>query len=118
MKDLVSDLRKKPEHIRKRIAIGSSAGVTALVAIIWAATLSTNGTFALTSQPTPDSSGEDAYVLGGTGVKSNFSQLLGAVGAAAGATTSPASLTIIDGETTSTFDAPPPSNASATVIPF
>jgi hypothetical protein len=120
MDKLIQDLRAKPEHVRKRLALGASAGFTALVAVMWAVTLSANGTFALSSQPAPeDPNANGGYVLGGTGVKSNFSQLVGAVGAAAGATTSQTQLTIIDGQTTSTFDHDPaPSTNSATVIPF
>jgi hypothetical protein len=122
MEKLIHDLRSKPEHVRKRIALGSSLGVTALVAVMWAATLSANGTFALSGQPAavggaPEQ--EDGYVLGGTGVKSNFSQLVGAVGAAAGATTSKSQLTIIDGDTSSTFErSTTTNNSNATVIPF
>lgn len=118
MDKLIQDLRAKPEHIRKRLALGASAGFTALVAVMWAVTLSANGTFALSSQPAADAGSSDGYVLGGTGVKSNFSQLVGAVGAVAGATTSASQLTIIDGQTTSTFDQEANTNSDATVIPF
>jgi hypothetical protein len=118
MQEFIATLRKKPEHIRKRIALGSSAGITALAALIWGLTLSTNGTFALSSQPAAVSGNDDAYVLSGTSVKSNFSQLVGAVGAVTGATTSEPDLKIIDGNTTSTFDQATSTNTDATVISF
>lgn len=131
MQKFIHTLKQKPEHVRHRIAMGTSIGVTALVGVIWVAVMATSGTFALNTNPatstgtgtgngqTPSS---DAFALSGTNVKSNFSQLVGAVGAATGATTSQPALTIVDGTTTSSFNQPTQqsanANASATVIPF
>jgi hypothetical protein len=124
----VAHLRSKPEHVRSRIVMGTSVGVTALVGVIWVAAMTSSGTFALGNGPqdvaqsdtqTPSS---DAFALSGTNVKSNISQLVGAVNAATGATTSSPALTIVDGQTTSSFNQPTAqpanSNPTATVIPF
>ena len=124
--EVIANLRQKPEHIRHRIALGTSVGITALVAVIWVTVMATSGTFALhTGGGSKGGAGQapstDAFALSGTNVTSNFSQLVGAVGAAAGATTSQPALTVIDGTTTSSLDQPTQSNTaaqSATVIPF
>jgi len=127
MQKFIHQLKQKPDHVRRRVAIGTSAGFTALVAIIWVTALTSSGTFALSSSPAQQSAKQapttDAFALDGTNVHSNISQLVGAVDAATGATTSKPSLTIIDGKTTSSFDQPTqasanPNNTSATVIPF
>lgn len=125
MQKFIHTLKQKPEHVRHRIAMGTSIGVTALVGVIWVAVMATSGTFALNTNPatstgTGQTPSSDAFALSGTNVKSNFSQLVGAVGAATGATTSQPALTIVDGTTTSSFNQPTQqsANASATVIPF
>ena len=104
---------------------GASAVITALVAIVWISVMASSGAFALGTGTSSTTTGggtpsADAFALTGTNVKSNFSQLVGAVGAATGATSSQPSLTIIDGTTTSSFDqeTQQPANPSATVIPF
>lgn len=119
MKDFITRLKQKPEHVRQRIAVGASAGVTGLIAVVWAGTMAATGTFALgTPEAKPAAPQPDSFALSGTNVESNFSQLMGAVGAATGATSSEPSLTIIDGETSSSFTTAPNANPSATVIPF
>ncbi len=119
MKDFITRLKQKPEPVRQRIAVATSAGVTGLIAVVWAGTMAASGTFALGTPEAGSAASEpDAFALSGTNVESNFSQLMGAVGAATGATSSEPSLTIIDGQTSSSFDTAPAVNPSATVIPF
>ena len=125
MQEFLLKLKQKPEHVRRQIAVGTSAGITALVGIIWVATMASSGAFALDTSGTANTNAAsntpstDAFALSGTNVKSNFSQLVGAVDSAVGATTSKPSLTIIDGTTTSSFDqASANTNPTATVIPF
>lgn len=113
MKDYIISLRQKPEPVRKRIALGASVGVTALVALVWVTTMAATGVFTLATKTPPATEQAQAGSMG-----SNFSQLMGAVGAATGATTSPAALTIVDGGTTSTFQEPATNTSDATVIPF
>jgi len=120
MKDTIIRLKEKPEHVRRRIAVATSAGITALVAIVWVGTMASSGAFALGSQPAGSDASQktpDSFALSGTNVQSNFSQLMGAVSAATGASSSQPSLTIVDGGTSSSFDATT-TNPSATVIPF
>ena len=110
MRNYINSLKKKPEHVRRRIALLSTSGVTGFVAIIWAVTLSSTGVFSLAptakTQTTTTASSQ-----------TSFSQLLGAVGAAS-ATSSDPSLSIVDDGSSSTLDAKRQQTASATVIPF
>lgn len=118
MKKYVHHMRSKPEHIRKRVAIGAAAGLTALIAIVWVVTLAGNGTFALSQDPSViDKANVAQPQLATGGVKSSVEQLLGAVGAA-GATTSAPALTIVDTQSTSTFQQPAPNSNTATVLSF
>lgn len=128
MQDFIHKLKQKPEHVRHRIALGTSVGITAFVGIVWVSAMTASGAFSIGTGPSAVAANKqapstDAFALSGTNVKSNFSQLVGAVDAATGATTSKPALTIIDGTTTSSFEEQaqqPPANAnpSATVIPF
>ena len=126
MQDYIHTLKQKPEQVRRRIAVGTSAGITALVAVVWVTAMTGSGAFALGTGPNAGAKAQapstDAFALDGTNVKSNVSQLVGAVDAATGATTSQPSLTIIDGTTTSSIGQSTKqangNNTSATVLPF
>jgi hypothetical protein len=114
MRGHIENLKQRPEHVRHRVAIGVSAGVTGLVAVFWLTAHIATGTFALSSpQAAPPAEMANA--------RGEFSELVGAVGETLGAT--PASepeLTIVDGNTTSTIT-PGPENQNQTsdkVIPF
>jgi hypothetical protein len=115
MRDHIERLRAKPEHIRKRIAIGTSVGVTAVVALVWLTTLVTSGTLALNlvSPGGNIAEGGSGNVQGAVAeTQTNFSQLLGAVGAISSSSTDP-NLIIVDQAPTTT-----PANSNPTVIPF
>ncbi|MDB5245358.1 MAG: hypothetical protein JWN90_463 [Parcubacteria group bacterium] len=117
MKDFVHNLKQKPEHVRKRIVLGTTSAVTGLVAIAWVGTMAATGAFSLATGGTLAAGEAQAQPAA---APSSFSQLAGAVAAVTGATTSAPALTIVDGESTSTFDkqqAAPTSN-SATVLSF
>lgn len=124
MKAYIEKLKQKPEHVRRRIAVGTSVGITGLVAVVWASAMTASGTFALSTGPSAprQAPSTDAFALDGTNVNSNMSQLVGAVSAATGATTSQASLTIVDGTTTSSIGQRTKqangNNTSATALPF
>ncbi|MDB5275029.1 MAG: hypothetical protein JWO58_3396 [Chitinophagaceae bacterium] len=128
MKDFVHNLKQKPEHVRKRIVLATTSAVTGLVAIAWIGTMAATGAFALSNGPggtnATDGTLADASNPQATpaaqNVQSNFSQLVGAVGAAAGvATTSAPTIRVVDGTASSTLDRQAvPSTNSATVLPF
>jgi hypothetical protein len=106
----IESLKAKPEHVRQRIALGASAGVTALVAICWVAVIATSGMFAIDSS-TYASAGDDDFTQTLADTKSGFSQLLGAVGATDFG--SDDAQIDVETKTTTTLD-----KGEATTIPF
>jgi hypothetical protein len=113
----IDRLREKPEHVRHRIAVLTAAGVTGLVAVTWMGALATSGTLALTSNETAPATEMSESITEST---SAFSNLMGAAGAAFSASSSAASLDIVETRTSSTLDgkAAPANNTNKTVIPF
>lgn len=118
----IDRLREKPEHVRHRIAMLTAAGVTGLVAVTWMGALATSGTLALKTEAAAQSaSGTGSEVSAAiTESTSAFSNLMGAAGAAFGATSTEAALEIIETRNSSTINAQAqPANAThKTVIPF
>ncbi len=105
-------IRQKPEHIKKRIAVGTAVGITGLVAVIWLVTLASGGAFALAPlgsvgayADSGDGSASSNNIAADGQQPSNFSKLLGAVGATSliGSSSAP-SLTIVDQSSSSTFN--------------
>lgn len=102
------NLRQKPEHVRRNVAIGASLSITAIVAVFWVTTLAASGAFALApldgvSKDLSNSGLTDSFSTTGK----SFSQLLGAAGAATsgqGASSSKPALTIVDGGSTSSLE--------------
>ena len=117
MKRHIDSLKRKPEHIRHRVAMGTAAAITGLVAVVWLVSHAASGTFALSS-PSQLAGEDNATDFADT--RTNFSDLVGAVGESLGATSTEPELTIVDGNTTSTITPPPASgnNTDATAIPF
>ncbi len=114
VRDYIEHLKRKPEHIRRRIALGSTAGVTALVFAGWLTALLTSDALALTPQ-NPAMSAEIAEANRQT--SQGFSELLGAASAfQSGTTQTEEGLMIVDGEQSSTVSAP--AEDTRTVIPF
>ena len=117
--DHVEHLRARPEHVRRRIALATSIGVTSLVALGWVVALTTSGTLALKSDDAlaqvPSQVGADLAQTSAE-TQNNFSGLLGAANAAIEGSSSPADLTIVQTQASSTLDRPDPS--TQTVIPF
>jgi hypothetical protein len=112
MKQFITNLRQKPEHIRRAISVGVSSVITVLVAVAWIGTQAANGNFSLA----PKAQNAGGNVAGAESAQvakndsgSSFSQLLGAVGAGAGVTgkgtasTAP-ELTIVDQGSSSSLD--------------
>lgn len=117
LRDYVEQLKAKPEHIRRRVALGSSLGITGVVAISWVIALGASGTLALSAPAETGGTNGLAEVAGET--SSRFGSLLGAVGAAGSYNEGgePA-LTIVDGSASSTLEAQAPAPEERTVIPF
>ncbi|KND49460.1 MAG: hypothetical protein AB203_00020 [Parcubacteria bacterium C7867-008] len=118
----IETIRSKPEHVRERIALGTSAGVTGLVGLIWVATLAATGTFSLHSTNTTlaDNTATTVSTVAAE-TQTNFSQLVGGVGAALGATSTEPALRIVDEGSSSSLDSKDvaaKNNSNATVIPF
>jgi hypothetical protein len=114
--EVVHTLRQKPLHVRENIALGVSGGITFLVAAGWLVANAASGTFALAPTTLADSATPEVHQAVASG-KDNFTQLLGAAGAALGATTSSPTITIVNTEVHSTLDQPSVP-ADATVIHF
>lgn len=91
MRDFIERLRAHPEHIRHRIVIGASVGFTGLVGVLWMGTLLTSGTLAL-NLSTPGTQAPTVASVNGAvqETRSNWQQLLGAVGAANASSSAPA----------------------------
>ncbi|MEK7099804.1 MAG: hypothetical protein AAB883_01530, partial [Patescibacteria group bacterium] len=98
---------------RRRIAFLASLAITAVVTLGWVGALTTSGHLAI--EPAGAS---NTPSLADT--KTNFDQLLGAAGAAMGASSSPAAVTLVEGSSYSTLDMPQQNfnNTSQTVITF
>ncbi len=112
MQDFIERLRAKPEHVRKQIAMGTATALTGLVAVGWLGALVAGGTLALT--PTSEES-----VLASESEESGFVSLLGAAGAAVGATSTEPELNVIESNTSSTLDNRAVQQTDTrTVIPF
>jgi hypothetical protein len=109
-------LRAKPHHVRRQIALGSSLAITGLVAIGWMGALVSTPKLAITSGTESNVNFQEAL----TDTGSNFSELLGAAGAAFGASTSPAKISVVDTKTSSTMETPRDNHndTKETVIPF
>lgn len=113
--EVVHTLRDKPLHVRENIAMGVAGGITFIVAVLWFVANAAGGTFALLPDQLPSNAPDVSQAVATS--KDGFTQLLGAAGSAIGATSSPATITIIDTQSRSTLDQPevPP---DATVIHF
>ncbi len=114
LRDYIEHLKTKPEHVRRRIALGSSAGITALVFVGWLAALGASGTLAFDA-PAENPTSDLAAAAAST--KSNFSSLLGAASAYTASPSGTAPLTIVDGSASTTLDEKPAAD-DRTVIPF
>lgn len=118
----VERLREKPEHVRHAIAMGVAFVFTGLVAVTWMTAMATSGTLALKpSTETGEGAGTgDAATEAVAQSASAFSSLMGAAGAALGATSTEAALRVIETRTSSTLDkqAKPANDTYKTVIPF
>lgn len=118
IRDYVEHLKSKPEDVRRRIALGSSVGITAIVAVGWMVALGASGTLAL-SAPADDGA-TTGLADAASATQNGFAGLLGAASAfqaGTGDSGEPA-LTIVGGQTSSTLETKADENEGKTVIPF
>jgi hypothetical protein len=101
--EVVHSLRQKPVHVRENIALGVAGGFTLLVALGWFAATAASGTFSLAPTTLAQTDNTDVQQAV-SGSKDGFNQLLGAAAASFGASSSPASITIVDTKVQSTLD--------------
>jgi hypothetical protein len=106
MKRHLEDLKKKPLHVRNRIAFGVSTLVTGFVALIWGSSLLTSHSLALKSEKALNSASTGSAQNSLKDSKNTFSELLGSVGAAKGVSSSSteAGITITTGYASSTLN--------------
>ncbi len=92
MRDFIERLRAHPEHIRHRIAMGTTVGFTGLVAIVWFGTLVTSGSLALNlaAPGTAPANATGNVHTAANETQSHLKQLLGAVGAIQSGSSTPA----------------------------
>jgi hypothetical protein len=130
MMDFIERLKAKPEHVRRRIAVGTAAGITGVVTAAWFFTLLFAGTLSLAipeggvnsgtlaQTNTSNSSGNTANLAAVNASsaevpqQSNLARLLAAVGISTAPAPKPA-LKVEDLAATSSGQ-----QASPTVIPF
>lgn len=111
MMDFIERLRAKPEHVRRRIALAASAGVTAVVALLWLIAISSSGVLALGSGSSSDSTLTSAFSGKAGSTASAFSAAAALFGGASGD-----GIEVVGTESSSTLDERPAEER--TVIPF
>jgi hypothetical protein len=102
--EVVHSLRQKPVHVRENIAFGVAGGITLLVTIGWLGANAASGTFSLAPTTLAENGNPEVQQAVASG-KDNFNQLLGAASASFGASSSPATITVVDTNVRSTLDA-------------
>lgn len=112
----IQKLQDKPLHVRERIAFGTSAGITAIVAIGWLVGMSASGSFSLATKSIAESVRPPETVSNTLSEgNANFKSLLGAASTALGNPDAPAAINVVDARTSTTL---PADATTATVIPF
>ena len=93
--DHIERVKAKPHHVRKRVAFGAAAGVSALIALVWFAGSYASGDFAIQGSNFAMGTGQAAIVA--TTSASGSQALAGAAAAAAVRDESaPAHIEIVD----------------------
>lgn len=81
MFDYLEKLRRKPGHIRERIAFGTAAATTGVVALGWLMVTVSSGTFALSTPEFADTKTANEFGALVEETKTGVTSLLGAVAA-------------------------------------
>lgn len=114
LRDHLEELRRKPEPVRRSIALGVSAGITALVVVGYVGTLVSSDRLSLSAPTSEDA--EHAAALAATN-DAFFSGLMGAAGAFREVAEQGASITTVETSAETTFPEDV-SEEEPTVIPF
>jgi hypothetical protein len=109
MRDYIEHLKRKPEHVRRQVALGVSGGVASLVFVGWAAMLVSSGALALNNTPADTSFAKDA--------KETQAGLAGAAAALSSVLSDGGTVTAVEADVSSTMD-DSQDTGEATVIPF
>jgi hypothetical protein len=118
MKHHLNTLKSQPSHVRERVAVGVSGGITALVAVGWFAAMATSGSFSLATKSVAESVRPPQEVTQGVAASSGtFKSLMGAAGEALGGkgANTPA-ISVVETRSSTSLDAG--TRPDATVIPF
>ncbi|HVB19790.1 MAG TPA: hypothetical protein VNF51_00680 [Candidatus Paceibacterota bacterium] len=109
----VEHLKRKPHHIRKRVAFATAAGIAGFVALVWFAGSLGSGTFAIQGSTFAESTGQQPVIT--TNAADGTSGLAGAAAALSGGNgnVSAAHIEIVD-----VASATPAKPAEQTIIPF
>lgn len=112
----IEQIKSRPHHVRKRVAFGTAAALTAVIALAWLVGSVSSGVFALKPTSFADSAGQENGIV--VGNENGSTNLAGALAGQAAATLSspdaPAHIEIVD-------TTPPKAQtkkAEPTVIPF
>jgi hypothetical protein len=115
----IEDVRQRPEHIRRQIALGVAALITAIIALIWLGTSVATGAFALKGSSFADatSGAPTKQFAASTG---GFGNLVGAASAVftGGVKGGEAHIEIVDTGKSSTLDTKKAAAAEPTILPF
>lgn len=95
--DHLEYIKKKPHHVRKRIAFGTATAGTAFVTLIWFVSALGSNTFAIKESSFAKNIGQESIVVTG-GIQGNHPANSGIAGAAAALSSAsgPAHIEIID----------------------
>ena len=91
--DHIERVQGKPHHIRKQIAFGAAAALTAVIALVWLVSSLGTGAFALKDTSFAQSTGEEGAF---TSTGDNKEQLAGVGASARSGRGAPAYIEIID----------------------
>lgn len=107
----IEQIKSRPHHVRKRVAFGTAAVITAVIALAWLVGSVSTGVFALKPTSFADSAGQESVVVVGN---ENGSTNLAGVAATLSSPDAPAHIEIVD-------TTPPKAQtkkAEPTTIPF
>ena len=109
IKSYIEELKSKPSHVRRNIAVASSSVVTAMIALLWMVSLTSSGVLALKNPGEP-------ILAAGKDSQADFGVLVGAAAAFRNSVSGAGELTVVETSASSTLDEKP--EEERTVIPF